>query len=113
MKSRKEYKLIRQWIKECCGLLEQPIIAKYVKLRRKNELGYIGEDAVVAYAALKDFTVFISNGWFKKLSNENKKEAIFHEVCHLLNFAGGHGTNWKKLMRKCGYKKAGPFLDWK
>ena len=54
-------------------------------------------------------TVYLSTREWPKLSARAGREAVFHEVGHILSPTGSpHGPEWRRVMRALGYPSAGP-----
>lgn len=111
-------------IEETCEKLNAPI-SKYITIKYSNRM-YRAQGVCRTYTGMKSdipganylrgtkllatrFEIKLSNKWLNhpEFSDSEIKELIVHEVCHAVDsyqgYNSGHGSNWQRLMVRCGY----------
>lgn len=101
---------VEAWIREALNACEMDFLDDIITYNfghiKKNRLG-------VAIGVYKKGVLFalhirLSKKLWPIASIDERRQCIFHEVCHLVTFYNGdlrhgHHDEWQRLMLKCGY----------
>jgi SprT protein len=97
---------IREWIRFACDCNEVPELAQAVLVewnrRFTRRLGDAAYNSITFRARVR-----LSTPLWPRASENDRRETVIHEACHLITFykfgqVAQHGLEWKEAMRNCG-----------
>lgn len=96
---------IKEYTKIACEANGMPDFWKEIKFKWLNKLKSRAGDASKKNGV---YLMRLSIPLFSRATEEQKKETVIHEVCHLINFKQGlynekHGDFWRTAMIRSGY----------
>ena len=99
---------IRVWIREALQILGETALENKISVEFNNDftrrMGDASRDRFT-----KTYKVRFSVPLWPLASETDRRETVFHEICHVVDMARGtfssreaHGYNWARLMIQCG-----------
>ena len=99
---------IREWIRFACEHNDVPELAQALLIewngRFTRRLGDAAYNSTTFRARIR-----LSTPLWPRASDEDRRETVIHEACHLITFykfgqVAQHGLEWKEAMRNCGIR---------